>query len=116
MQKTANPSSKKLLSLLALAAGLTLTTTACSGKNPFEATSYIQSGVPVIQLQSIADRVVLEGYKVNRGNCQAKLGGIYPLPLDFKFGDGVKLFAYSCKVKEVELKTNHGTFTYSFSQ
>ncbi|OBV39187.1 hypothetical protein ASR47_10091 [Janthinobacterium psychrotolerans] len=39
---------------------------------------------------------------------------IYPLPLTFKFGDGVKIFAHTCKVKEVVLMTSQGTFTYSF--
>lgn len=32
----------------------------------------------------------------------------------FKYGQGVKLFAYSCKVKEVVLTTDQGNYTYSF--
>ncbi|MGJ7570923.1 hypothetical protein ACSFBX_10350 [Variovorax sp. RB2P76] len=83
---------------------------------PFDVSVQLVQGVSVVQLESVANRVELTGFNVNRGNCKSKLGGIYPLPLTFKFGDGVKLFAYSCSVKEVVVVTDQGTFTYSFGR
>ncbi|QCS61953.1 hypothetical protein EC609_04835 [Achromobacter denitrificans] len=84
---------------------------------PFDVSLYTEQGVPIVLLESVANEVVLTGFSVNRGNCKnVKLGGIYPLPLTFKFGDGVKLFAHMCSVKEVVLETDQGGYTYTFSQ
>ena len=106
---------KHALQILVLASGLVLSTWSQADEAPFQVSLKIVQDVPVLQLESVADKVVLTGFNVNRGNCsKAKLGGIYPLPLTFKFGDGVKIFAHMCNVKEVALTTNQGTFTYSF--
>ncbi len=87
-----------------------------AGEAPFEVSMHRERDVAVIQLQSVANRIVLTEFQANRGNCKTKLGGIYPLPLTFKFGEGVKLFAYLCNVKEVAMVTDQGTFTYSFGR
>ncbi|WP_034293868.1 hypothetical protein [Herbaspirillum sp. RV1423] len=100
--------------LLALASAMTTCTASNAGDAPFDVSTHIEQNVPIIQLEAATDQVVLTGFNVNRGNCKAKLGGVYPLPLTFKFGQGVKLFAYSCKVKEVVLTTDQGNYTYSF--
>ena len=104
--------------LLALAGAIATGTgtTACARETPFEVSVQVVQGVSVVQLESVANHVVLTAFEVNRGNCKTKLGGIDPLPLTFKFGNGVKLFAYSCSVKEVSVATNQGTFTYSFGR
>lgn len=81
---------------------------------PFDVNMHVEQGVGVVQLQAVTDQVVLTGFNINRGNCKSKLGGIYPLPLTFKYGQGIKLFAYSCAVKEVVLVTNQGNYTYTF--
>jgi len=108
---------KHPLRLLALASAFVATTTSCHASDaPFEVSLRMERDVSVIQLQSVANRAVLTEFNVNRGNCKSKLGGVYPLPLTFKFGDGVKLFAYLCKVKEVVVVTDQGSFTYSFDR
>jgi hypothetical protein len=81
---------------------------------PFDVNMHVEQGVGVVQLQAVTDQVVLTGFNINRGNCKSKLGGIYPLPLTSKYGQGIKLFAYSCAVKEVVLVTNQGNYTYTF--
>ncbi|AOX99267.1 hypothetical protein BJP62_01645 [Jeongeupia sp. USM3] len=101
--------------MLALAGAVAISSGCSASEAPFQVSLQTVQDVPVIQLESVTDKVVLTGFTVNRGNCtRTKVGGIYPLPLTFKFGDGVKLFAYLCKVKEVALTTDQGTFTYSF--
>lgn len=103
---------------LAVAGAIAVAVVATShaSETPFEVSVQIVQGVSVVQLESVANHVVLTAFDVNRGNCKTKLGGIDPLPLTFKFGNGVKLFAYSCSVKEVSVSTNRGTFTYSFGR
>ena len=105
---------KQTLRLLALTSALFTCVIAHADEAPFDANMYVEQGVGVVQLQAVTDQVVLTGYNINRGNCKTKLGGIYPLPLTFKYGQGVKLFAYTCKVKEVVLNTNQGSYTYTF--
>lgn len=105
---------KKSLQLLAIASTFAIGTASYAGDAPFDISMHVEQNVPIIQLEAVADQVVLTGFNVNRGNCKAKLGGVYPLPLTFKYGQGVKLFAYSCNVKEVVLTTNQGNYTYSF--
>lgn len=105
---------KHALRLLALTSTMIAATTTYAAAAPFEVSTHVEQNVPIVQLQAVTDQIVLTGFNVNRGNCKAKLGGAYPLPLTFKFGQGVKLFAYSCNVKEVVLITNQGNFTYTF--
>lgn len=112
---------KHPLRRLALASAITFfgiagTAASYAAESPFDVSVQLVQGVSVVQLESVANHVELTDFNVNRGNCKTKLGGIYPLPLTFKFGDGVKLFAYSCSVKEVAVVTNQGTFTYSFGR
>ncbi|WP_157137708.1 hypothetical protein [Herbaspirillum lusitanum] len=104
---------KKSLRILALISAISACTASYAGEAPFDVTAHVEQGVGVVQLQAVTDQVVLTGYNINRGNCKTKLGGIYPLPLTFKYGQGVKLFAYTCKVKEVILNTNQGNYTYT---
>lgn len=105
---------KHALRLLALTSALLSVATAHADEVPFDANMHVEQGVGVVQLLAVTDRVVLTGFNINRGNCKTKLGGIYPLPLTFKYGQGVKLFAYTCAVKEVVLNTNLGNYTYTF--
>lgn len=105
---------KKSFNLLALTSMLLASSASFADDAPFDVNMHIEQGVGVVQLQAVADQIVLTGFNINRGNCKSKLGGIYPLPLTFKYGQGVKLFAFSCSVKEVVLTTNQGSFTYSF--
>lgn len=106
---------KQTLRMLAVTGSLLICAIANADEAPFEANMHVEQGVGVVQLQAVTDQVVLTGYNINRGNCKTKLGGIYPLPLTFKYGQGVKLFAYTCKVKEVILNTNQGNYTYTFN-
>lgn len=106
---------KQALRLLALTSALLTYAIAHADEAPFDVNMHVEQGVGVIQLQAVTDQVVLTGYNINRGNCKTKLGGIYPIPLTFKYGQGVKLFAYTCKVKEVVLNTNQGNYTYTFN-
>lgn len=105
---------KQALRALALASAFFTCAIAHADEAPFDVNMHVEQGVGVVQLQAVTDQVVLTDFNINRGNCKTKLGGIYSLPLTFKYGQGVKLFAYSCNVKEVVLTTNHGSFTYSF--
>jgi hypothetical protein len=105
---------KQALRLLALTSALLTGAIAHADETPFDVNMHIEQGVGVVQLQAVTDQVVLTGFNINRGNCKYKLGGIYPLPLTFKYGQGVKLFAYTCAVKEVVLNTNQGNYTYTF--
>lgn len=105
---------KHVLRLLALSSALLACGTSQAEDAPFDVNMHIEQGVGVVQLQAVTDQVVLTGFNINRGNCKTKLGGIYPLPLTFKYGQGVKLFAYTCTVKEVILNTNQGNYTYTF--
>ena len=106
---------KQTLRLLALTSALFTCAIARADEALFDVNMHIEQGVGVVQLQAVTDQVVLTGYNINRGNCKTKLGGIYPLPLTFKYGQGVKLFAYTCKVKEVVLNTNQGNYIYTFN-
>lgn len=106
---------KQTLRLLGLTSALFPYAIAHADEAPFDVNMHIEQGVGVVQLQAVTDQVMLTGYNINRGNCKTKLGGIYPLPLTFKYGQGVKLFAYTCKVKEVVLNTNQGNYTYTFN-
>lgn len=105
---------KQTLRLLTLASAIVASAACYADETPFDVSIHVQQNVPIIQLEAVTDQVVLTGFNVNRGNCKTKLGGIDPLPLSFKFGNGVKLFAHGCNVKEVVLITNQGNFTYSF--
>lgn len=105
---------KYALRLLALASAMIASPASYAGDTPFDVKMHTDRGVLVIQLEAVTDHVVLKDFKVNRGNCKSKLGGVYPLPLTFKFGQGVKIFEYSCNVKEVMLTTDQGDYTYSF--
>lgn len=108
---------KKWFSRLVLAGASASSTVAHADDSPFDVSLYTEQGVPIVLLESVASEVVLTGFNVNRGNCKnVKLGGVYPLPLTFKFGDGVKLFAHMCSVKEVTVVTNLGTYAYSFER
>ena len=108
---------KKWISRLVLAGAAASSAVAYADDSPFDVSLYTEQGVPIVLLESVANEVVLTGFNVNRGNCKnVKLGGIYPLPLAFKFGDGVKLFAHMCSVKEVTVVTNLGTYAYSFGR
>lgn len=106
---------KQAIRSLALTSALFACAIAHADEAPFDVNMHVEQGVGVVQLQAVADQIVLTGYNINRGNCKTKLGGIYPLPLTFKYGQGVKLFAYTCKVKEVVLNTNQGNYTYTFN-
>ena len=105
---------KTAFRILALAGAMITSATSHADEAPFDVNMHVEQGVGVVQLQAATDQVVLTGFNINRGNCKSKLGGIYPLPLTFKYGQGVKLFAYSCAVKEVVLVTNQGNYTYTF--
>lgn len=105
---------KHAFRLLALTSTLFACGTSQAEDAPFDVNMHVEQGVGVVQLQAVTDQVILTDFKVNRGNCKSKLGGIYPLPLTFKFGQGVKIFAYSCAVKEVTLTTNQGDYRYTF--
>lgn len=108
---------KKWISRLVLAGAAASSAVAYADDSPFDVSLYTEQGVPIVLLESVANEVVLTGFNVNRGNCKnVKLGGIYTLPLTFKFGDGVKLFAHMCSVKEVTVVTNLGTYAYSFGR
>lgn len=106
---------KRALQLFAIAGIFVVSNECAADETPFQVLLQIVRDVPIIQFEAVANKVVLTGFNVNRGNCKsAKLGRSYPLPLTFKFGDGVKFFTHTCKVKEVVLMISQGTFAYSF--
>lgn len=103
---------------LALAIGLAgFSLASAADEAPFEVSLVSIQNVPVIQLESVADRVTLTGYKVNRGNCgNAFINQVYNPPSKFQYGEATKIFAHNCKVREVVLDTDQGSFTYTFSR
>jgi len=66
-----------------------------------------------VVISSRVDDVELQGFSINRGNCR---GSFFEKGRHLKFGQISKIFA-SCNpenVKEVEVKTDQGEFTFSF--
>ncbi len=87
---------------------------ACSkaDKLPLEISVGEMQGVPTIVVTSVADKVKLLGYTINRGNCIGR--SVYQMPVDILFGGELKIFANGgCNIREVTLTTDTGEFTYS---
>lgn len=89
-------------------------TSACSkaDKLPLEISVGDTQGVPTIFVTSVADKVKLQGYTINRGNCTGR--SVYQMPVDILFGGELKIFANGgCNIREVTLTTDTGEITYS---
>lgn len=87
---------------------------ACSkaDKLPLEISVGEMQGVPTIVVTSVADKVKLLGYTINRGNCTGR--SVYQMPVDILFGGELKIFANGgCNIREVTLTTDTGEITYS---
>lgn len=87
---------------------------ACSkaDKLPLEISVGEMQGVPTIVVTSVADKVKLLGYTINRGNCTGS--SVYQMPVDILFGGELKIFANGgCNIREVTLSTDTGEITYS---
>lgn len=87
---------------------------ACSkaDKLPLEISVGEMQGVPTIVVTSVADKVKLLGYTINRGNCTGR--SVYQMPVDILFGGELKIFANGgCNIREVTLSTDTGEITYS---
>lgn len=87
---------------------------ACSkaDKLPLEIFVGEMQGVPTIVVTSVADKVKLLGYTINRGNCTGR--SVYQMPVDILFGGELKIFANGgCNIREVTLSTDTGEITYS---
>jgi hypothetical protein len=76
-------------------------------------------GSVVFKIQAKEDEVLLKSVEVNRGNCKLPSGTATDLSrtVSLKFGQVYTGYAPSCKVdqiKEIDVQTDRGTFTFSF--
>lgn len=72
-----------------------------------------------ITVQSVADSTVIKDMKVNRGNCPLVENTVNALnrTVPLKFGENWTGYPKSCtfdNVKEVEVTTSNGTFSFGF--
>ncbi|APC17386.1 hypothetical protein BLL42_17175 [Pseudomonas frederiksbergensis] len=79
--------------------------------SPIEVSLGEHIGFPAIYLEAVTDKVRIEGFEINRGNCNHSSPQI---PADLIFGGRLEILAFGCNVKELSVNTNHGNFTYSF--
>lgn len=107
----------KIQQVLAAIGLACISTVSFADESPFEVSLVSIQGVPVIQIESVADQVTLTGYAVNRGKCSnAFINQVYNPPAKFGYGEATKIFAHNCNVREVVLETDQGGYTYTFSR
>jgi len=90
---------------------------ACFGKTPVEVqltTNPLNSmmGVeypPIINVGSKVDDITVESVKINRGNCKASGDGKH-----LQFGQTARFNTFSCQIKEVEVFTDKGSYSFTF--
>lgn len=68
---------------------------------------------------SLSDRVIIEGLKVNRGNCSYSHHPIlkkdnHPRSLGYGQGDTVYMYCAADRIREVTVYTSAGELTYNF--
>jgi hypothetical protein len=69
---------KRALQLFAITGIFAVSNECAADETPFQVSLQIVRDVPIIQLEAVANKVVLTGFNVNRGNCKsAKLGRSY---------------------------------------
>jgi len=99
----------------------TLSLLGCSSKPDIEVTISPNQywGPLVFNVQSTGDSATVKGVRINRGNCPLPAGTSKDLERTVKlgFGNSYQGFSPSCKVndvKEIEVTTDAGTFTFHF--
>ena len=107
-----------MLKLITFFMALTLAgLTGCTGEPPVEvelkSTPY-SSPIGVLSLTGIyvtakVDEVKVNSIEVNRGNCKVT-GGSKSL----RFGQHTYFQSPGCEIKEIEVDTDEGSFTFSF--
>lgn len=76
------------------------------GRNPYW-------GGPQLHITSMQDAVMINGIKVNRGNCKATVHE--RLPYEIRFGQVLKADAPSCQnLVEVSISTSEGDWDFTF--
>ena len=101
---------KILINTILLAAFTLISACGQTETPPFEVSLGEAYGQPAIFLEAIVDKVKLEGFEINRGNCYNS----GPRSIDFVFGGKTMFSTFGCNVKELSVNTDHGSFTYSF--
>lgn len=89
----------------------------CSGQVPIEVelrpnTLNDVMGVnltPNIVVTSKVDQIQVNSVEINRGNCKPSGDA-----MQLKFGQSMRFITYSCDIKEVEVNTDKGNFTFTF--
>lgn len=113
----------KRLQACALLLGLAAVMPACSVAEPDVDVSLhrheLYAHMMNIRIQAVADQAVIRDVKVNRGNCPLVENSIAALnqAVTLSFGEQWRAYPKSCsidKVKEVEVTTGNGTFTFNF--
>ena len=95
----------------ALVFGL-LSLTGCSQNAPVEVKiteNPLFSHSMIANVSSITDHVTVQSIKINRGNCHVS-GSASTL----KFGEVAEFYFGNCDVKEIEVETDSGNFTFTF--
>lgn len=64
---------------------------------------------PMIEVTSMVDTVKVNSIKINRGNCKSSGSGS-----QLKFGENARFYTSNCDVKEIEVNTDDGSFTFTF--
>ena len=64
-----------------------------------------------VEIVSLVDKVTILNYTINRGNCNSKMSK----PETLKFGNTFRIVNPGCRVREMQVKTNKGTWTFSFN-
>lgn len=62
-----------------------------------------------VDITATVDKVAITGYSLNRGNCGAKQKIFFPL----KYGQNFRIKNLQCNLREIEVNTNKGTYTFS---
>ena len=64
-----------------------------------------------VEIISLIDNIIVLDYTINRGNCDSKMNK----PKKLKFGNSFRIINPGCRVREMQVETNEGTWTFSFN-
>jgi hypothetical protein len=77
-------------------------------QNPLNAMTGFTTSL-IIEVSSTVDQVKVNSVVINRGNCHSSGS-----PAQLKFGQNANFHTSGCDVKEVEVDTDDGSFTFTF--
>lgn len=84
----------------------------CSNSSPVEVTlkpNQFWENSLVILVSSKVEKVKVNSIVVNKGNCRSSGSAA-----QIKFGENVRFYTSNCDVKEIEVNTDDGSFTFTF--